>query len=130
MYTPTASIKSNGVQLVQGFINWSKGANKNKNVKLQEVRMYALKDDVKNIKTVIDIDLGQVCSAASFSIPTKRTSNHNGTQFIVCRQEVYGNNKKNANWLQVHKDQKDIFSIEEGMATEGNKQAGTWNNPS
>lgn len=126
MYTPTASIKTNGVQLVQGFINWSKGASKNKNVKLHEMRTYALKDDVKDIKAVIGIDLGEVCPAAAFAIPTKPSSNNHGTQFIVRRQEIYGNNKKNANWLQVQKDKKDIFSIEEGMAAEGNKQAGTW----
>lgn len=125
-YTPTASIKTNGVQLSQGYINWTKGASQDKNVKLQEIRSYAMKNDVKEIDTVIGVDLGEVCPAASFSIPTKQTGNHNGTQFIVRRQEIYGNNKKNANWLQVRKDKRDIFSIEKDLAADGNKQAGTW----
>lgn len=125
VYTPTPSIKTNGVLLSQGYTNWTQGARKDHNVKLQEVRSYVMKNDAKDVKTVIGVDLGEVCPAASFSIPLQQSSDRDGIQFVVRRQEVYGNNTKNANWLQQQKDKKGIFEIEQDMAAEGNKQAGT-----
>ncbi|KAJ8661498.1 hypothetical protein O0I10_002764 [Lichtheimia ornata] len=72
VYTPTASIQTNGVRPSQGYISWTKGAKEDNNVKLEEARSYVMKNDVKNIKTLIAVDLGKVCPAASFSYTTKQ----------------------------------------------------------
>lgn len=94
VYTPTASIQTNGVRLSQGYINWTKGAKKDNNVKLEGARSYVMKNDVKNIKTLTAVDLGEVCPAASFSYTTKQRSRWYSVgimvdDFILCTQPMY-----------------------------------------
>ncbi|ORY97942.1 hypothetical protein BCR43DRAFT_490593, partial [Syncephalastrum racemosum] len=127
-FTIGSSFRTDGVRLMVAFINWLKPASEDQWRKhLPEIGSFIRDNDADSLRcitSVIGVDLGEVCPAATFAMPARSELWSQGQQFWFRRREAYGKNSMNARWLEERKDRAKIFEVESMLTQEGAKQSG------
>ncbi|ORZ04028.1 hypothetical protein BCR43DRAFT_559548 [Syncephalastrum racemosum] len=127
-FTIGSSFRTDGVRLMVAFINWLKPASEDQWRKhLPEIGSFIRDNDADSLRcitSVIGVDLGEVCPAATFAMPARSELWSQGQQFWFRRREAYGKNSMNARWLEQRKDRAKIFEVESILTQEGVKQSG------
>ncbi|ORY96224.1 hypothetical protein BCR43DRAFT_491293, partial [Syncephalastrum racemosum] len=127
-FTIGSSFRTDGVRLMVAFINWLKPASEDQWRKhLPEIGSFIRDNDADSLRcitSVIGVDLGEVCPAATFAMLARSELWSQGQQFWFRRREAYGKNSMNARWLEERKDRAKIFEVESILTQEGVKQSG------
>ncbi|ORY97972.1 hypothetical protein BCR43DRAFT_490657, partial [Syncephalastrum racemosum] len=127
-FTIGSSFRTDGVRLMVAFINWLKPASEDQWRKhLPEIGSFIRDNDADSLRcitSVIGVDLGEVCPAATFAMPARSELWSQGQQFWFRRREAYGKNSMNARWLEERKDRAKIFEVESMLTQERVKQSG------